>query len=275
MTEIRFVESKDHTRVAFDVSGGGPAIVFLHGGFIQDRRCWHEAGYVERLNKHCTVITVDLRGHGESDQPDTPEGYAPDRIIEDIQAVVDACNVGRFYLWGYSLGGTMGLQIASRMTETIGAILVGVWFGKLFPQEMVAGVLSRIEKVKKARAEGTLDRMELSAPERDFFSRVDLSLFKNYSLALADYPPVEPAGLLCPTLMISGTANHLAVSKLKEREGDMRAAGVAYRFLEGLDHARELSEIDIVLPECRAFLNSLQSPSQGRNRVRKEYLEEE
>jgi pimeloyl-ACP methyl ester carboxylesterase len=73
MAQTRFVESEDHTRIAYDVAGSGPAIVLLHGGFIQSRRSWH----VERLSNEYTVISVDLCGHGEINRPVTPEAYAP------------------------------------------------------------------------------------------------------------------------------------------------------------------------------------------------------
>lgn len=262
MAETCFVESTDNTRIAYDVAGNGPALVLLHGGFIQDRRIWHEVGYVERLSRGYKVITVDFRGHGESDRPVTPEAYAPDRFIEDIKAVVDDCNVRRFYVWGYSLGGTIGLQIASRVRETKGAILVGVGFGTLFPTDIAAKVMSRVEAVEKAFAEGRFDEIELAPIERDFHSKVGASgipFLKGIYRALHAYPPVEPAELLCPTLMVAGTENQPSASNLMLHEADIRAAGVRTQFLEGLDHAQELSEIDTVLPPCLSFLHHLQS----------------
>jgi hypothetical protein len=126
----------------------------------------------------------------------------------------------------------------------MGAILVGVWFGKLFAPEMTATAMSRFSAVETVRAEGIFDKMDLAPTERDFFSKVDISLLKDFGRALAAYPPVEPEELLCPALMVAGTANRLATSKLKDREGDMRVAGVAYRFFEGLDHDQEFSAIE-------------------------------
>jgi pimeloyl-ACP methyl ester carboxylesterase len=117
-------------------------------------------------------------------------------LIEDIKAVVDACKVERFYMWGYSLGGTVGLQIASKVKRTIGAILVGVWFGKLFTPEDTAMALARIEAVERARNEGVFDEMEMVPGEKDFFKQVDTSL--RISVALAAYPPIEPAVLCQP-----------------------------------------------------------------------------
>jgi pimeloyl-ACP methyl ester carboxylesterase len=88
------------------------------------------------MGKGNRVIAFDLRGHGESDRPLTPEAYALDALIVDIRAAVDACNISRFYLWRYSPGGALGLYTASRVRETMGAILVSLCFGKLFPPKL-------------------------------------------------------------------------------------------------------------------------------------------
>ena len=60
-----FATSPDSTRLAFDVTGDGPPLLLLHGGG-GSRLEWHAAGYVDRLREEFTVISMDLRGHGES-----------------------------------------------------------------------------------------------------------------------------------------------------------------------------------------------------------------
>ena len=145
------------------------------------------------------------------------------------------------------------------MKETIGAILVGVWFGKLFYPETTAEALGRIESVERAIKEGVFDQMEMPPGEKDFFSKVDTLFMKNFGRALAAYPPIKPADLLCPALMVAGTANQPAASKLKEQENEMCDAGVAFRFFEGLDHIQEFTEVDTILPECLSFLRNLKS----------------
>ena len=88
----------DGTRVAYDRCGTGPAIVLLHGGG-STRQEWHEAGYVKRLRDNFTVITVDLRGHGESGHPTHPADYTQDKMMQDILAVVDSCRIEYFIVW--------------------------------------------------------------------------------------------------------------------------------------------------------------------------------
>src|SRR5262249_51174679 len=84
-----FATSVDGARTAFDLAGTGPGLLLLHGGG-QTRRVWREHGYVARLRESFTVVSVDIRGSGESDKPDGVEAYAIDRMTDDILAVADA-----------------------------------------------------------------------------------------------------------------------------------------------------------------------------------------
>src|SRR5215470_1886688 len=82
-TETHYAASTDGARIAYDVSGEGPALMLLHGGFIQTRGDWRETGFVSRLKGEFRVITVDLRGHGESERPRESAAYGIERLCDD------------------------------------------------------------------------------------------------------------------------------------------------------------------------------------------------
>jgi len=109
--KTNFANSPDGTRVAYDRSGTGPAIMLLHGGG-STRQEWHKAGYVSRLREKFTVITMDLRGHGETGMHTNPEYYTPEKMGQDILAVADACGFEHFILWGMSYGGNVSRYLA-------------------------------------------------------------------------------------------------------------------------------------------------------------------
>ena len=100
--------SADGTRIAYEVCGSGPSLLLVHGGGTS-RLDWYQAGFVDRLRASFAVITLDLRGHGESDAPIDPVDYSIDLLCRDLLAVADACGAGRFSLWGMSYGGKSGL----------------------------------------------------------------------------------------------------------------------------------------------------------------------
>src|SRR5687768_13543220 len=76
----RIAIAADGAKIAYDVAGTGPALLLVHGGG-QTRQSWQQLGYVDRLKNRFTVITLDLRGHGDSDKPLRPDAY-------NLQAVV-------------------------------------------------------------------------------------------------------------------------------------------------------------------------------------------
>jgi pimeloyl-ACP methyl ester carboxylesterase len=251
--DTRFINSQDGARIAYDVIGTGPAVMLLHGGFVHDRSDWRKSGYVDRLKEKYTVISVDLRGHGESDRFTEADRYIVQNFVADLEAVADACNATRLFLWGFSFGGTIALNVASKSGRISGIAIGGVWFGKIFTAEMVDGAIKRLDAVVAA-LDDPASELSISPAEREMYERTDPSLLRSYYQALGLFPAVEPEDLLCPALLYCGTDNPLALSKLRERETELAAKGVELHFFEGLTHMQEFSEIETVFPVCSSFL---------------------
>jgi pimeloyl-ACP methyl ester carboxylesterase len=250
----RAVPSRDGTRIAFDFQGAGPPLMLLHGGFIQNRRSWHDAGYVNRLSRDFTVITLDLRGHGESDKPIDSDAYTAEKLIGDVLSIADACGATRFCMWGFSLGATITLQVAAKSKRVARVVVAGSYFGRIFSEEEIARLTSGMEAAAKAQEEGRLDELPLSHEQRSFAEQVDLRIPLATYRALGSWPAVEPKDLRCPTLIYAGTEDQMISQKLKDRAEEIEAAGLALAFFDGLDHMQEFSEIEKVLPPVRAFL---------------------
>ena len=81
-------------------SEGKMPMVCLHGHTGQ-AGIWEEFAEVMAPNYH--VVTVDQRGHGESEHAST--GYDRDRFVEDLDELVVALGFDRFVLVGLSMGG--------------------------------------------------------------------------------------------------------------------------------------------------------------------------
>jgi pimeloyl-ACP methyl ester carboxylesterase len=254
MNPTQFARSDDGTRIAFDVSGEGPALILLHGGFVQTRRAWHDAGHVERLAPEFRVITVDLRGHGDSDAPTAADSYAIDRIVGDVVAVAELSRADRFSIWGYSLGGTIALHVASRLNTVRRAIVAGSYFGPIFSKEQMEASIARLELARAAKAEGRLAEFGLSDSDRQFLERANIDVMIGWSGAMAAWPGVAPVELRSRTLVYAGTSNEQTAARLRADSEAISLAGVELEFFEGLDHAREFSELSTILPRVLAFL---------------------
>ncbi|MGI8795462.1 MAG: alpha/beta fold hydrolase [Acidimicrobiia bacterium] len=59
----------------------------------------------QRLRDSFRPIGIDLRGHGDSDAPASPEGYAFELMAADVLAVLDDLGIDRVVALGQSLGG--------------------------------------------------------------------------------------------------------------------------------------------------------------------------
>ena len=72
----------DSIACSFSMTGQGPALFLIHG-IGASRQTWHKA--LPSLAAHFTVVTYDLRGHGESPLPDSD--FVLDDLVEDLEKV--------------------------------------------------------------------------------------------------------------------------------------------------------------------------------------------
>jgi pimeloyl-ACP methyl ester carboxylesterase len=99
------LRSADGTTIAFERTGSGPPLVIV-GGALSDRK--GAADLAAHLADGLTVVTFDRRGRGDS--TDT-QPYAPEREIEDIEALIRAVG-GSAFVFGHSSGAALSLRAA-------------------------------------------------------------------------------------------------------------------------------------------------------------------
>ena len=109
---------------AYDVAdrgGDGPAICFVHGSG-GSRDVWSAQ---HRLADRNRVVTLDLSGHGDSDDINAEAGYTTlSAYADDVLAVVEATESK--ILVGNSLGGAVVMQLLiERDPDIDAAVLVG------------------------------------------------------------------------------------------------------------------------------------------------------
>ena len=217
----QFVTSKDGTRIAYDVAGAGPVVILLHGGG-QERKSWHRAGYVVRLAKEFTVVTLDIRGNGVSDKPGPVSAYSWERINEDILAVADAVKAPRFAIWGFSYGANVGRYLAAQSDRVTAMVYIGIPFGPAVDDTF----MSYIKKMPTVPI---------------------------WITALIGYPPIEPADMKCPTLWVVGTNNEGAHASAKRYQPRLPGTKVTLEIFEGLNHQQEFEQIDRVFSREAGF----------------------
>lgn len=113
-------------RIHFEHAGAGPTVVLQHGLFSRGLN-WGLTGYVPRLVADHHVVWVDSLGHGESDKPADASLYSRRERALDLVSVLDALEVERAHLVGYSMGAWMATGVALHHPERLASLALGGW----------------------------------------------------------------------------------------------------------------------------------------------------
>ncbi len=249
-----FATAADGTRIAYDKTGAGPALVLVHGGG-QTRQAWKQTGYVDRLSKRFTVIAVDMRGTGDSGKPLAEQAYNLDTMLADLMSVADAAAAPRFHVWGFGHGATISRYLAARSDRVISAVLVGATMGPTITgilKDGISAMRAKWQPLVAAHEAGTLDVKTLSASDRAAWdSGVPLSAIALG--AMMDYPPLEPADIKAPTLWLVGSDDSSA-ENAKSYEGKLAGTNVTLKLLSSVSYSDSFTKIDQVLADVDPFL---------------------
>jgi len=93
----------------YSISGNGPVIVLLHG-FLESGEVWKN--FARRLSHSFRVITIDLPGHGLSENIGTVNSI--DDMAEAVRHVLKSLNVQTCLMVGHSMGGYVTLAYAEK-----------------------------------------------------------------------------------------------------------------------------------------------------------------
>jgi epoxide hydrolase 4 len=106
--ELGFADSGG-VKVHYVTKGAGPLVVLIHGipGFWYDWR--HQ---IPGLAKHFQAVAIDQRGFNLSDQPEGVENYAIDKLVGDVDAVVEHFGQDKTTLVGHDSGGWISWHYA-------------------------------------------------------------------------------------------------------------------------------------------------------------------
>jgi pimeloyl-ACP methyl ester carboxylesterase len=100
--------------IAYELTGEGPPLVFLHGGAM-DMRMWEPQ--LALATDH-TVVRLDARGHGSSSTPTDPF-----RQCDDVAAALHGLGIGSAVLVGLSMGAATALDTALEHPALVTAVV--------------------------------------------------------------------------------------------------------------------------------------------------------
>ena len=125
MHATSFVVTSDGVRIAVRDGGNpdGVPVLFLYG-IAQSLHVW-DSVFAGPLARDLRLIALDLRGHGDSDKPESDAAYVPgNRLGEDLFDVIQSLGIDRPVVVAWSYGGiVVGEYLRSHGAESLGGIL--------------------------------------------------------------------------------------------------------------------------------------------------------
>ncbi|KUF13077.1 alpha/beta fold hydrolase [Streptomyces silvensis] len=111
----------DGTALHYELRGTGEPLVLLSGQ-SNSRRWWDPV--VADFAAAYTTVTVDWRGTGESERPDT-DTYSTRGFAADVLAVLDDAGIGRAHVYGTSMGGRVAQWLAADHPDRVERLVLG------------------------------------------------------------------------------------------------------------------------------------------------------
>lgn len=143
-----FIEADSgRDRLEYTEYGSGDQwVVLLHGLFLPRRMQQPLARALAAEGFH--VVTLDLLGHGRSDQPADPLVYSMTAFAEQVVSLLDHLGADRAVIGGTSLGANVALETADLAPDRVAGLMVEM---PVLDNALVAGIVAFVPTMFAAR----------------------------------------------------------------------------------------------------------------------------
>jgi len=107
--------------IGYDVFGAGPPAVLLHGATSVGREDF--AAQIPLFQRAFLMHLPDARGHGRTVW-DPADGFQAERLVDDLEGLLDALGLRTVHLVGFSMGGLTALAFAARHPDRVRTLVV-------------------------------------------------------------------------------------------------------------------------------------------------------
>jgi pimeloyl-ACP methyl ester carboxylesterase len=115
----------DGTRISYEDAGTGEGTVLLFTtGWCSSKGRWSRV--VERCSRNRRVLSMEWRGHGDSDP--APADFGLEEMVADALAVADEAGVERFVPCAASHSGFVAIELRRRLPERVPKLVHVDWY---------------------------------------------------------------------------------------------------------------------------------------------------
>lgn len=230
--------------IAYVEAGDGPPLLLLHGGLVSTGPVWADqpvayVSHMATLAKHFRVIAPDTRGGGATVHGDGTASFSV--LADDVLALIDALDLDRPMLAGFSEGAMTATLVAIREPNAVRALVNDAGYNTFDPQapaftmgRMMFGGSAEATEADPDAAERAfqgeprmaavfeLMKADYDSAQGEGHWREYLHLFFDRITRFPGYTFDDFASITAPTLILTGDRDHM---------GSVEEAVVAYRNL--------------------------------------------
>lgn len=194
--------ARDGVELATHTRGSGRTVVMIHGFLASTEANWIAPGIADRVvDAGFRVVGLDLRGHGQSDAPITPEAWPEDVLASDGFDLIARLGLVDYDLVGYSLGARTAARMLVRGARPRRAALGGMGLSGI----VSAGRRAELFREWITRGEASADpaagrRVQAMMQQNGVEPAAMLGVLDSFA-ATTD---AELAAVETPTLVVSG-----------------------------------------------------------------------
>jgi pimeloyl-ACP methyl ester carboxylesterase len=164
--------SRDGINLVYEERGSGsPTFVFVHGWTCDRSFFAPQADYFARKHR---VVSLDLRGHGQSDKPQG--AYPISAYTDDIANLIDTLKLGRVIAVGHSMGGITVLELGASYPEKVAGIVMVDPAPLAFPPDLKGGIEGLVAAIEagnqEPRRQFIAERLFLPTSDKALVDRV-------------------------------------------------------------------------------------------------------
>jgi pimeloyl-ACP methyl ester carboxylesterase len=197
-------------QIAFDDEGSGEPCLLIHGFASNGRVNWVDTGWVRELSRAgFRAITIDNRGHGESQKLYDPALYDASTMADDAARLLSHLGIPKAHVMGYS----MGARIAAFLTINHPHLVRDAVFAGL-ASRMITGIGGGPQIAAALEAPSINDAPSPEAKAFRYFAELTKSDLKALAACIRssrERITVEMLGTIAvPVLIVAGTADSVA-----------------------------------------------------------------
>ena len=241
-------------RVAYRRKGDGPTTLYLHGAGLT--RMW--LPLYERLSESVDLIAPEHLGFGETEMPEWLDGL--DDLVIHYDTLLDALDLERVHLVGYSLGGWIAAELAVFFPGRFESLTLITPIGLRIPGKPLADLFAMDPETLFATFFNDPANALQVAPDMESLDEVEHQFGEMATLArLAWNPRFDPklerrlARISCPTLVVRAENDRIVPDEMALRYAEL-IAGARTEIVPGTGHALIVEQPEKTADVASAFI---------------------